>query len=147
MTSSHGTGTTVTTATLDKFLVHLREMPNVSRACRLVGVSRTEMYRCKREDVEFSDAWADALQEGVERLAEKAWHRAEESSDTLMIFLLRSHDPTTYGDKRDITSGGQPISSPVKFIEVIVPAEYVDDTDTSGFQEPGEVIEPIAVEE
>ena len=132
----HSHGTLVTPALKDKFLEHLREMPNVSRACRLCNVSRTEMYRTKREEADFAELWDDAIAEGVERLAEKAWHRAEESSDTLMVFLLRSHDPDTYGDKRDITTKGQPITAPVQFIEVLIPADFVDDSDTSDFQEP-----------
>ena len=88
--------TTLTPEKKERFLSELRKMPNISRACRVVKVSRQTAYNAKTDDAEFSAAWDDALIEGVESLEESAWKQAKKGSDTLTIFLLKAHNPGKY---------------------------------------------------
>lgn len=103
------------------FLDHLREMPNVSRAARLTGRSRNVFYEMREEDPDFSRDWDTAVTEGVEHLEEKAWARAEETSDVLAMFLLRAHKPRMYRERLDVTSGDETLQPPVTMIEVVTP--------------------------
>lgn len=88
----------VTSKKKSEFLTALRDMPNVSAACRLIGVANKTMYEHRKEDAEFAAAWDDAIKEGAENLEAIAMRRAMEShtSDTLMIFLLKGLFPEKY---------------------------------------------------
>lgn len=102
-----------------KFFSKLREMPNVSRACRLSGVSRSAAYQRRSNDEVFATAWDDAIEEGVEKLEEKAMQRAIKDSDTLLIFLLKAHRPEKYNqtNRVDVTSGGEKLTVTLKWPE------------------------------
>ncbi len=58
------------------FLEALREMPVISHACRVVGISRTHAWRQRHADEEFSAAWDDAMEEGIDRAEQEAFRRA-----------------------------------------------------------------------
>lgn len=105
------------------FLEALSEMPNVARACRIIGLSRTKMYEYRQEDPAFAKAWEDAIEEGVDSLEEAAFERAKRISDTLTIFLLKAYRPEKFMDRHDLTSAGQPLSAGIQLVEVVVPAE------------------------
>lgn len=49
----------------EKFLVELQKVPIVQVACEKSGVSRNSIYRWKREDKVFHEAFDTALAEGV----------------------------------------------------------------------------------
>lgn len=55
-------------------------------------------YRYRESEPAFAAAWDAAIEEGIDHLVEKSWERAEETSDTLAIFLLKSHRPAVYQD-------------------------------------------------
>ena len=107
-----------------KFLASLRKEPNVSKACRRAGVSRTIAYLHKNPeyalfDQEFAEAWEEALAVGMSVLEEEMWRRAvkgtqkpvyqsgllvgyiQEYSDTLAIFLAKAHMPEKYRERQD----------------------------------------------
>ena len=112
------------------FLIALTESANVSSASKLINVSREYMYRVRKleKNLEFAEAWDDALQVGVDTLEEEARRRAylgvdepvyyqgkqcgsiKRYSDTLLIFLLKAHRPDKYKDRRDVTTSDQPIT-------------------------------------
>lgn len=116
--------TDVTPEKREKFLNKLREIPNVSRACRLAKVSRMTVYRLKESDPDFAAAWADALEEGIETLEAKAFERAKRDSDTLMIFLLKAHKPQIYRDRLALTDGeGGPLK--IQWVDPISPDDEV----------------------
>lgn len=94
----------------ERFLAALEKSPNVSKACRAAGVSRGHAYREKEEDPEFGTAWDDRLEAALDALEEAAHRRARKDSDTLCIFLLKSHRPAVYQEKKtvDLTTGGKP---------------------------------------
>lgn len=117
------------------FLNALRDIPNVTRACRIANITRQWAYEMKRSDAQFASEWEDALDQGIEAMEAEAMRRAVEGidkpifyqgdevallreySDTLMIFLLKAHRPERYRESSniDITSGGAPITYHVTF--------------------------------
>lgn len=100
------------TAWHETFLAGLRVCPVVSYAARLAKVSRRSVYEHRDAFPDFAAAWDDALAEGVEMLESEAHRRARHVSDTLMIFLLKSHRPEKYREtiRNEVTGkDGQPI--------------------------------------
>lgn len=99
------------------FLEAMRRMPNVTAACKLLGIDRTTPYRYRETNKDFESAWKDAESEGCDTLEAAAWHRAvdgtprpiyqggekvgEETvySDSLMITLLKAHKPNKYRER------------------------------------------------
>lgn len=104
-----------------RFLMALREVPNVSRAARAAGVSPSTVYAARAEDEAFASAWHDALEEGVDRMEEEAHRRAflgypgrpvvsegrvvrevTEYSDGLATLLLKAHRPGKYREQATV---------------------------------------------
>src|SRR5262249_43111741 len=73
------------------FLATLRETANVRRSCEQAGISRTEAYRHRDRDEAFKAQWDEAIEDAVDKLEDVARQRAMETSDTLLIFLQKSH--------------------------------------------------------
>jgi hypothetical protein len=104
----------------EKFLAALREVPNVSRAARLIGMSRRYMYEVREVDAEFAQEWDDAVEVGCDAIEEEAHRRAAkgtlkpvfykgmpvgfyvEYSDTLMLAMLKAHRPEKYREHVDM---------------------------------------------
>jgi transposase-like protein len=84
----------------EPFLSALRGSGNVRNACDVAGVARQVVYRWRDQEEEFSSEWSDAIAEAVELLEHEAHRRAMESSDTLLIFLLKAHKPEVYRESR-----------------------------------------------
>jgi hypothetical protein len=84
------------------FLAELAASPNVARATRCAGVDPTTPYKAREVDPEFAAEWESIKNASVEELQASAFKRAIES-DTLTIFLLKSHMPDVYRDKQDVT--------------------------------------------
>jgi hypothetical protein len=101
----------------EKFLQSLQEEPNVSRACKTARIGRTIAYVHRKENPEFAAQWDFALKMGMGALEDEAVKRALSGSDTLLIFLLKAHDPAKYRENIDVTSGGKPISYVLNFGE------------------------------
>jgi hypothetical protein len=80
------------------FLAALAECPDVSFAARCAKITRQRAYQARDESAEFAAAWDDAHEQAIDKLAGVAHKRALESSDTLAIFLLKSHRRAVYGD-------------------------------------------------
>lgn len=98
----------------ERFLNALRRSPNVSAAARLAGYTRQRVYQLRDEDPDFAQAWDDALGQATDRAEGELYRRAvrgvtkkvyyqdkhidtlREYSDTLLIFLLKSHKPGVY---------------------------------------------------
>lgn len=82
-----------------KFFTILSEGGTVMEGCRAIDISRQSMYARKRSDGVFSDDWDVAYEEGTDSLEVEATRRAKESSDTLLIFLLKGRRPEKYRDR------------------------------------------------
>lgn len=78
------------------FLEVLSKTANVGMAAKRAGVSRVAVYKAKHAHEEFAAAWDEAMRAAVEDLEAEAFRRAKAQSDTLLIFLLKSHKPDLY---------------------------------------------------
>lgn len=96
---------------LTAFCAALAETCQVGKACAAVGISRQTAYEWREEIPEFAERWEKAKKIGVTVLEDEAHRRGFEGvdepvfhlgkevatvrkySDTLAIFLLKSHDP------------------------------------------------------
>ena len=78
------------------FLSILRDTANVRAACKAAGVTRPVAYTHKWHSKEFAIQWDTALADAVDVLEAAARQRALTISDTLLIFLLKSHRPEVY---------------------------------------------------
>ena len=105
------------------FISHLGINCNVTLAAESIKMSRGYMYEVKAADPEFASEWENALDEGVDRLEAEAHRRGfkgvdrpvyqggemvghiREYSDTLAIFLLKSHRPDKYRENRKVELG------------------------------------------
>lgn len=85
------------------FLAMLRESGNVRLSCSQAGIARSLAYARRESDPEFRRQWDEALEEALDLLEAAARARALTISDTLLIFLLKSHRRHIYGDKVDVT--------------------------------------------
>ena len=95
----------------------LRESANVRAACVAAGVVRSTAYKWREEDADFAAEWDAALEDACDLLESTAWQRAHESSDTLLIFLLKAHRPEKYRETVKQEHSGS----------VTLPVEYVND--------------------
>ena len=102
----------------------LPEVGYKSDACRLVGIGRTSLYEWADADPDFAAALAaletDAKEARRVRLVREVERRALASSDILLMFATKAHDPD-YRDKQvvDLNATGE---ITVKF----VPAQVGD---------------------
>lgn len=96
------------------FLDKLSKSPNVSAAAKAAGYSRKFFYELRKEDLEFAEQWQEALDSSLDTAEGELYRRAvrgvvkriyyqdkqidtvREYSDTLLIFLLKSHKPEVY---------------------------------------------------
>ena len=88
-------------------------------SAQAAGIERRKAYSYREKHESFTKQWNEALDEAIERLEEIARQRAENSSDTLMIFLLKSHRPGKYREttRHELTgAGGKPFT--VTFADV-----------------------------
>ncbi len=88
------------------FLQTLRESGNVRTACATVNISRRRALAQRDKNDKFRRDWDDAVEDAIDSLEQTARDRAMEASDTLLIFLLKSHRRSVYGDQKkvDVTS-------------------------------------------
>ena len=96
------------------FLDRLSKSPNVSAAAKAAGYSRNYFYDLRKVDSVFAAEWQDALDQSLDAAEGELYRRAvrgvskpvfylgqevgkvKEYSDTLLIFLLKSHKPEVY---------------------------------------------------
>lgn len=102
-------------AWIEKFLKALAQNGNVSEACRRANVSKNTVYEWRKKDEAFKERWEQALEDAIESLELIAWRRAKATSDTLVIFLLKSLKPTVYREHIEHSgANGEPI--PIRVI-------------------------------
>jgi hypothetical protein len=109
---------------------------NVSRTAEICAVSKMGAYDAAKADPEFSRAWDEAVEFGIEELETEARRRAylgvdepvyqggkevglvRKYSDTLLIFLLKGAKPDKYRDRQDVHHSGR-----IETVEVVQYAE------------------------
>lgn len=105
------------------FLASFTVMGNISAACREAGINRDTYRYWMEHDETFGFYVAQANQAATEHLEETAYRRAvegsqkavyqggelvghhTETSDTLLIFLLKARAPEKYRDRYDQAAG------------------------------------------
>jgi hypothetical protein len=80
----------------DSFIASYEVSGNVRLSCKQAGISRTEAYREYQTDAAFKARWDEAKENAIDVLEGEARRRSIASSDTLLIFLLKSLRPDTY---------------------------------------------------
>lgn len=103
-----------------RFLEAFRETCNVTVAARKVGVSTSTVRKHRETDSLFDERFREAEAEGVDLLEHEAHRRAfkgtergvyhkgelidtvQEYSDTLAMFLLKSHRPEKYRERSQV---------------------------------------------
>lgn len=107
-----------------KFLEALTNTPSVTAAARFAGVDRQTAYTHKEKDPAFAEAWADALQQSLDRLEHQAWKFAItlENADPhtmsararMAEFMLKAHRPAVYRERTEVGVVGGVIVLPAK---------------------------------
>lgn len=76
---------------------------NVTISAQGAGIDRRTVYDRRKAYPHFAKLMDEARESAIEVLEGHAWRRAKDSSDTLLIFLLKSLRPETYGDRLRVT--------------------------------------------
>lgn len=124
------------------FLAALRQYPVIKHACDAAGIDRSSAWRAKQADPEFSVAWDDALEEGVDRAEREAFRRAIEGveepvyqggqlvgtrvsySDSLLSLVLKGRRKKVYAERTELTGAdGGPVKSSQVIIATGVPSD------------------------
>lgn len=106
------------------FLERLAATGNVTDCAAALRLARPTLYRHRKEDSEFAQAWNEAIELAVEVLEDEAKRRAVDGveepvyykgevcgtvrkySDTLLIVLLKAHKPEKYREFVDHRHSG-----------------------------------------
>jgi hypothetical protein len=81
----------------DEFFRLLSAGCTVREAARAVAINFSTFYRKRERDPVFAKRWEDATRVKVEHLITEAERRAMRGSDKLLMFLLQSFKPETFG--------------------------------------------------
>jgi len=78
------------------FLSSFSQCGNITRSSEAAEVTRQAVFYAYKRDPDFRALYEEAKEESIERLEDVARKRATESSDNLLIFLLKSMRPEVY---------------------------------------------------
>ena len=99
------------------FLATFRQTGNVLLSCHAAGIDRSTAYRERQRNSDFAAKWESAEQDATEALEAEARRRAMNSSDVLLIFLLKARRPAVYRENARVeltgAAGGPVALSPV----------------------------------
>jgi len=87
------------------FLLTLSDGGTVAEACKDSQLPRSTVYERRENDEDFDSAWIQAYSDGTDALESTARKRAQEKSDLLMIFLLKSRHQKFRGEGNPETRG------------------------------------------
>jgi hypothetical protein len=92
-----------TTAAYKKRFLEKLAQGNAPRiAAKLANISRPTIYNWKRDDQEFSAAWEDAVETGVDKVETALVKRAIKHSDAAAIAYLKAYRPERYARKDSV---------------------------------------------
>ena len=78
------------------FLSSFSQCGNITQSSGDAGVTRQAVFYAYKRHPDFRVLYEEAKEESVERLEQVARKRATESSDNLLIFLLKAMRPDVY---------------------------------------------------
>src|SRR5262249_4082781 len=94
---------------------------NVTAACNIAGLARETAYYWRSRSPDFSIAWDEALEVGLDSLEDEVMRRAKDGveepvfyqgqvvggtrrySDTLAMFILKSRRREVWGERQEVT--------------------------------------------
>lgn len=82
-----------------RFLARFAECGQVTKAAKLAGVSQSAVYAQKNLDEDSLREFNAARDLSTAVLEDVAFERAQDKSDILLMFLLKSRNPTLYDDR------------------------------------------------
>jgi len=85
-----------------RFLAAYASSGNVKHSAMAAGIDRDVAYRRRQRDPEFAEAWRLAQEDAVDALEAAARRRALATSDSLLIFLLKSLRPSVYRERAEV---------------------------------------------
>lgn len=83
----------------DRFFELLEKDGNVTKAAKGARVGRRTVYNHREARPEFAKRWAEAERLGVYALEDEGRRRGFGGSDTMLIFMLKSHLPEKYREE------------------------------------------------
>ena len=78
------------------FLSSFSQCGNITRSSEAAEVTRQAVFYAHKRDPDFRALYEEAKEESIERLEDVARKRATDSSDNLLIFLLKAMRPEMY---------------------------------------------------
>lgn len=85
-----------------RFLEAYRSTGIVRLAAMAAGIGRTTAYERRQADPAFARAWEQAEHDATDALEAEARRRVLNTSDTLLIFLLKANRPDKFRERVDV---------------------------------------------
>lgn len=99
---SHAAAVTLLDESKKKALLAFASVGTISGACVAAGIGRSTFYEWRDTDPLFANRFKELEEANTDELVEVAVKRAKGSSDTLLIFLLKSRRPEQYRETHKI---------------------------------------------
>jgi hypothetical protein len=84
-----------------RFLATLTVQGTVFHAAQAAGISRWTAYRWRHDDLEFAQAWDEAIENAVDAVESVIFQQAVGGNTLAAIFYLKAHRPI-YRDRLNI---------------------------------------------
>jgi 20S proteasome alpha/beta subunit len=84
-----------------RFIAALTAQGTVYHAAQAAGISRQTAYRWQRDDLEFAEAWDEAMDNAVDAVESSIYQQAIGGNTLAAIFYLKAHRPK-YRDRLNI---------------------------------------------
>ena len=92
-----------TPAIKQKFCEALAGGASVTKVCAALEISTAAMYYQRSNDIEFREAWADALERAADRYEDRLDELTMESTHPApVIFQLKNRRPSRWQDRKDV---------------------------------------------
>ena len=92
-----------TPAIKQKFCEALAGGASVTKVCAALEISTAAMYYQRSNDIEFREAWADALERAADRYEDRLDELTMESTHPApVIFQLKNRRPEKWQDRKDV---------------------------------------------
>ena len=92
-----------TPAIKQKFCEALAGGASVTKVCAALEISTAAMYYQRSNDIEFREAWADALERAADRYEDRLHELTMESTHPApVIFQLKNRRPGKWQDRKDV---------------------------------------------
>jgi hypothetical protein len=92
------------------FLEEFVETGSMRKGCDAAGIRRSTVNSWVENDDNFATRFSEATEDFVDTLEERAVERAKDTSDVLMVTLLKANRPAKYGAKVELSGpGGTPL--------------------------------------